>query len=86
MLGNPQAAERFVNEVESAIEERSQNPEIFAVYAYSTDGKFPYYRILVGNYIILYVVLAENGEKIMEVRNIIYGRRNIFLLIFNGKI
>ena len=86
-LHNPDAADRFLSEVETAIEEqRSHDPEIFAVYAYSADTSLPYYRILVVNFIVLYVIIEEDGESIMEMRRILYGRRNISLLIFNGKV
>ena len=82
VLQNPDAAERFVHDVENAIEERSLNPEIFSVYGWSLNYSVPYYRIIVGNFIVLYVVLTEDNEKIMEVRRLLYGRRNISLLIF----
>ena len=83
-LHNPDAADRFLSEVETAIEE--QRLHISAVCAYSADTNLPYYRILVGNFIDLYVIIEEDGERIMEVRRVLYGRRNISLLIFNGKV
>ncbi len=86
VLCNREAADRFVTNVETAIVECSYNPEIYAVYARSSKNGLPYYRIIVGNFIILYVVLAENGEKVMEVRHVLYGRRNISLLIFDGDV
>ncbi len=82
VLQNPDAAERLLQDVENSIEERSRNPEIYAVYGWSLNDSVPYYRIVVGNFIVLYVVLTENSEKIMEVRRILYGRRNIALLVF----
>ena len=36
-------------------------------------GKYPYYRIYVGNYTIYYVVI----EDVMEVRRILYSKRNM---------
>ena len=83
VLCNKQAADRFITNVETAIEECSYNPEVYAVYARSSKNGLPYYRIIVGNFIILYVVLTEHGEKVMEVRHVLYGRRNISLLIFD---
>ncbi len=80
-LCNPYAARRFVLNMESAIVERSRSPEIFAVYDWSLNDSVPYYRIIVGNFIVLYVVLTEDGEKIMEVRRVLYGRRNIPFLM-----
>lgn len=85
-LCNPYAARRFVLNMENAIEERSRNPEIYAVYACSMNEGTPYYRIIVGNFIVLYVVLTEDDEKIMEVRRVLYGRRNIPLLLFDEKV
>ena len=72
--------------MENAIEERSRNPEIHAVYACSMNEGTPYYRIIVGNFIVLYVILTEDDENIMEVRCVLYGRRNIPLLPFDEKV
>lgn len=81
VLQNPDAAERLLQDVENSIEERSRNPEIYAVYGWSLNDSVPYYRIVVGNFIVLYVVLTEDGEMIMEVRRVLYDRRNIPFLM-----
>lgn len=72
-LQNEYAAKTFLNNVSIAIIRRSKNPLAFQKYISSKDRKYPYYRIYVGNYIVYYVVI----KNIMEVRRILYGRRNI---------
>lgn len=66
------AAEKFYNDVITAIETRSNNPESFEVYKSSHQRKNKYYRIYVNNYIIFYVV----NDNCMEIRRILYSRRN----------
>lgn len=72
-LQNPQAARRLVDDIESAILERLESPLMFAPYPSSKSRKNPYYRINVRNYSIFYVVT----DKTMEVRRVIYTKRNI---------
>lgn len=72
-LKNPQAAEAFVDDVERAIRERLSCAEAFEPYASARERRYPYYRIYVRNYTIFYVVIGD----VMEVRRIIYNRRNI---------
>ena len=76
-LKNKIAADNFYKEVIKEIEIRSNNPESFEVYKSSKKRKRKYYRIYVKNYTIFYVVI---GNK-MEVRRIIYSRRNFINLI-----
>lgn len=75
-LNNPQAAESFLKDVDMAISKRLSNPDAFEPTNSAKERRYPYYRIYVKNYVIYYVVITENDEKIMEVRRIIYGRRN----------
>lgn len=82
-LQNPEVADRFLRNVEKAVEERSHNPGLSAVYAVSPENGLPYYNIIVGNFIVFYVLLKEGDEIVMEVRRVLYGRRNISLLIFD---
>ncbi len=82
-LQNPVAADRFLRNVEKAVEERSHNPGFSAIYAISPENGLPYYNIIVGNFIVFYVVLTDGDETVMEVRRVLYGRRNISLLIFD---
>ena len=73
VLHNPQAAERLVNEVEAAIYKRLKAPLGHVPYPTKTKRPHPYYRILVRNYSIFYVV----KDKTMEIRRIIYNKRDI---------
>ncbi len=68
-LGNPDAANALLDLVETAILNRlEEGPESYEPVFSRKDRKYPYYRIYVKNYIIYYVVIEENGRKIMEVR------------------
>ncbi len=73
VLHNPRAAERLVNDVEVAIYHRLKAPLGYAPYPTNTKRPHPYYRIQVRNYSIFYVV----KDKTMEVRRIIYNKRDI---------
>ena len=76
-LKNKIAAENFYNEVITEIEKRSENPESFEKYKSSRKRKNTYYRIYVKNYTIFYVV----KNNTMEIRRILYSRRNFDNLI-----
>ena len=76
-LRNPLAAEHLVDEVERAIEDRLDCAESFEPYPSSRERKYPYYRIQVKNFTIFYVVIGDT----MEVRRMIYSRRNLKDLI-----
>ena len=76
-LENPKAAQNLIDEVEKAILKRSENAEAFAKFNSSKERKYPYYRIKVKNFLIFYVVIPEGNEKIMEVRRLLYNRRDI---------
>ena len=71
-LRNPIAADNLVNSVETAIYERLPDAESFEPYHSKREHKYPYYRIQVKNFTIFYVVI----DNVMEVRRIMYGRRN----------
>ena len=73
VLHNPRAAERLVNDVEVAIYHRLKAPLGYAPYPTNTKRPHPYYRIQVPNYSICYVV----KDKTMEIRRIIYNKRDI---------
>ena len=66
------AAESFYNDVISEIEKRSYNPTSYEKYISNKKRKNTYYRIYVKNYTIFYTV----KDNIMEVRRILYSRRN----------
>ena len=72
-LRNPIAAERLVDDVEAAIEDRRSCAEAFEPYPSGRKRKYPYYRIQVRNFTIFYVVI----DGTMEVRRILYSRSNI---------
>ncbi len=72
-LRDPNAAARLIDAVEAAIMKRLPAAESFEPYHGARERENPYYRIGVGNYMIFYVVL----DDVMEVRRILYSRRNI---------
>ena len=72
VLKNPDAAEKLINDVETAILERLNNPLAFEPYPYVKKRKYPYYRIYLRNYVIYYVVIGD----VMEVRRFLYGARD----------
>lgn len=72
-IQNPVAAENFVDAVEQAIRARLSCAEAFEPYHSVKERRYPYYRIQVKNYTIFYVVIGDT----MEVRRIIYSRRNL---------
>lgn len=72
-LSNPIAAENFIDSVENAIIERQTCAEAFAPYPSKRKRRLPYYYIPVGNFCVFYVI----EDNVMEVRRLLYGRRNI---------
>lgn len=76
-LKNKIAAENFYNEVTKEIEKRSENPESFEKHISTKKRKNTYYKIYVKNYTIFYVV----KDNTMEVRRILYSKRNFDKLI-----
>lgn len=74
VLCNKEAANDLVNDVESAILERLNNPESFEPYHSLKERTYPYYRIYVKNYTIYYVVIPDgDNKKIMEVRRMLHN-------------
>ena len=76
-LDNPTAAGKLVDDIEAAIINRLPYAESFEQYKSIKDRKYPYYRIHVKNFTIYYVVI----DTIMEIRRIIYNRRDFKKLI-----
>lgn len=72
-LQNPIAAEKLVNDVEAAVDERRSCAEAFEPYSSSRKREHPYYRIQVRNFTIFYAVI----DGTMEVRRILYSRSSI---------
>ncbi|MCI8397607.1 MAG: type II toxin-antitoxin system RelE/ParE family toxin [Clostridia bacterium] len=74
-LNNNRAAINLLNEIEKEIELRSYNPEGYEKYI--SRQNLVFYRIYVKKYTIFYVV----GNEIMELRRILYSKRNLKKLI-----
>ncbi|NLM17138.1 MAG: type II toxin-antitoxin system RelE/ParE family toxin [Candidatus Riflebacteria bacterium] len=72
-LENQTAPYSLVDDVYKAIKKRLPYAESFEPYPSKKKRSLPYYRIYVKNYIIFYVV---DGD-IMEVRRILYSRRDL---------
>src|SRR6266568_3215046 len=72
-LKNELAAKALIDAIEVAIKHRLENPLYSAIYRSIKTRKHPYRRILVGNYLIFYVVI----ENTMVVRRMLYGRRDL---------
>ncbi|HHX19371.1 MAG TPA: type II toxin-antitoxin system RelE/ParE family toxin [Clostridiaceae bacterium] len=71
-LENPMAAYSLVDDIHEAIKKRLPFAESFEIYPSKKKRSLHYHRIYVKNYIIFYVV---DGD-VMEVRRILYGRRD----------
>lgn len=76
-LKNPDAAHKLVDDVEQAILKRLDSPLTFAPYQSSKKRKYPYYRINIRNFSVFYVVIGNT----MEVRRILYSKRNLDTLL-----
>lgn len=72
-LENVIAANHLFDEIVNEISNREYNPESYEEYSSTRKRKDTYYRIYVKNYTIFYVV----KNNVMEVRRIIYSRRNL---------
>jgi plasmid stabilization system protein ParE len=72
-LKNEIAAKTFIYDVETAIKKRLKDPLQTAIYPSMHRRQYEYRRILVGNYLIFYVVI----ERTMIVRRLLYGRRDL---------
>ena len=72
-LQNRVAADALVDDVQQAIRDRLPYAEAFEQYQSAKEREYPYYRIYVRNYTVYYVVIGE----VMEVRRIVYSKRNV---------
>ena len=72
-LKNPDAATKLVYDIEKAIYHRLEMPLSFAPVQSAKERKQTYYRINVRNFSVFYVVINDT----MEVRRVLYSRRNI---------
>ena len=73
VLHNREAAHQLITDIEAAIYTRLSCPESYAVYPSKKVREYPYYKIMVRNFYIFYVVI----EDVMEVRHICYNRRDL---------
>ncbi len=81
-LHNVKAANDLLDEVEQAILEHQPVAESFEPYHSLRERRYPYYRIYVKNFVVYYVVIADEGDdKIMEVRRFLYEGQNAKCLI-----
>ena len=76
-LKNKIAAENLLLRIEEEIKKRSKNPEAFKSFKINKEAIFNWYRINVNNYSIFYTVTNQT----MEVRRILYCKRNLFSII-----
>lgn len=76
-LANEIAVDNLVNELEKKINQRADNPNSYEKYLSIKKRKNTYYKIYVKNYTVFYVV----KDNTMEVRRILYSRRNFEKLI-----
>lgn len=76
-LHNPIAAEDFLDAVETAVYERLKAPEAFEPYRSKKDREHTYYVIPVKNYFVFYVVIG----RMMEVRTLVYSRRDLSRIV-----
>ncbi len=77
ILKNKNAAERLLQNIHKAIEQRRKCPESYEVYKSKTNMKYDWYRIYIGNFTIFYTV----RNNIMEITHLIYSARNFNDLI-----
>ena len=75
-LKNPKAAEKLIDNVEAAIRRRLPVADMFEKYYSKKERRNPYYRIYVRNYVVYYVVIETESEKIREVRRLLHGLQN----------
>ena len=68
VLKNEDAAHRLVDDIESAILKRLENPLAFEPYRSAKRREYLYYRIYVRNYVVI--------GNVMEVRRLIYSARD----------
>ena len=72
-LKNELATKTLIDNIEAAIKKRLQSPLSVVQYKSLENRPQKYRIILVGNYLIFYVVI----DSVMIIRRILYGRRDI---------
>ena len=76
-LKNIMAGDNLILKVEKEIKKRQKNPEGYQEY--KTKAENTYYRIYIDIFIIFYTISKQDKE--MEIRRIIYGKRDLDKLI-----
>ena len=76
-LKNEIALGKFVDKLEKEIKERASNPTSYEEYRSNKKRKNKYYRIYVDNFTVFYT----EKNNVMEVRRILYSKRNFNKLI-----
>lgn len=76
-LNNEIAANNFIDELEKEIEKRAYNPEAYEKHVSNIKRKYTYYKIYIKNYIVFYTI----KENSLEIRRILYSKRNFKKLI-----
>ena len=78
-LLNRIAAKNLLQKTKETINMLSANPFVFPVYHGTSNIKFEYHYILVGNYIIFYRI--DELEKAVYVARFLYSGQNIEMII-----
>ena len=73
VLKNKAAGESLVTDIEHAIIDRAFSPLMFKPYPTKRKRKYKYYPIYIRNFIVFYVVI----DNVMEIRRLIYRKRDI---------
>lgn len=76
-LHSPDSAIKLIDKIENAVLERLNCPLSFEPFQSNRKRKYPYYKIYVNSFVVYYVVIKD----VMEVRRILYKRRDAENLI-----
>ena len=75
---NPQAAERFFNNVADVIEQLKENPYIFPLYHDEKLSAQGYRFAVIGNYLMFFIIdERDDRNKVVNILGIVYGRRDM---------
>jgi len=74
-LFDPQAAERFFNNVSEKIERLKDNPYIIPLYHDEKLSAKGYRFVVIGNFLMFFAV--DDNKKIVNIIGIVYARRDM---------
>ena len=74
-LHNPQAAEKFYNNIKDMLERLRYNPYLFPLHHDKRLEVEGFHYTMIGNYILFYEI--DDDKKVVSIARVIYGRRNI---------